>query len=153
MSLSIRQYLKSAYALYPHIVGSELDTLLWREKHTRYDWKKYLQLLSQNEMNEMNEMNQMNENGNGEKNEEEKIMFLVPTVFNNLIVSMSLKEKMSFVSIIARRKVYIYRNVIYAVDPRKKKMSKKEKLLMNVNVKRIEFSTLHYLPPVPDCVK
>ena len=41
-SLAIRTYLNAAYSLYPHVVGRELDSLLWSSNHVRFDWKAML---------------------------------------------------------------------------------------------------------------
>ena len=143
-SIQIREYLSTACSLYPHVVGKELDSKLWREKHTRYEWKKNLSRVKTVPA--------------GGKAEEEATAtgtefpprFHVPTEFINCIVGWNLREKKSFFYMITHRKVYLYKSNVLCDDP-KKKMKKKEKQMLKKNdIQRIQFMDLPYLPVCPD---
>ena len=125
-SIAIRSYLNAAYSYYPHIIGKELDTKLWREIHSRYNWQEFIEMISVPPL---------------------PSKFKVPLAFKNYITSWSLKEKIDFFKMISCRKVYIYQNVVHATDPRKT-MSKKEKRNAS-GIDRVEFSTLVNLPACP----
>ena len=145
-SIQIRQYLAAAYSLYPHIVGKELDSKLWREKHTRYDWKSNLKRIE-------------SETESGDANNENKSMatvpppaFQVPSEVVNCIVSWNLRDKKSFAYMIANRKVYIFQGQVLSDDPKKTMTKQARKKLKTGDIVRVSFQKLPHLPLCPAAI-
>ena len=136
-SLAIRTYLNAAYSLYPHVVGRELDSLLWSSNHVRFDWKAML-------------VTNFSKQGGGGSTM--PLTFAVPRAFTEVLKQWTMREKNNFLYTIAKRKVYVYDGIVHSEDPKKNMSKNNKKKLKNDRIQRVEFGTLPHLPLCPSIV-